>query len=68
MAKLTKKQILEKEYKHQRKLLKERIKRAEKAGFSFKDVMLKEVKKVTQASIEKLKKLRGNKHGKTTKN
>ena len=59
MAKLTKKQILEKEYKHQRKLLKERIKRAEKAGFSFKDVMPKEVKKVTQASIEKLKKLRG---------
>lgn len=58
---MAKPRTIRQEYEHQRKLLEQRIARAEQAGFKFPStVMPPEVKNPTRASINRLTKLRGS--------
>lgn len=58
---MAKPRTIRQEYEHQRKLLEQRIARAEQAGFKFPTtVMPPEVKNPTRASINRLAKLRGS--------
>lgn len=57
---MTKSDMLRKQYQKELKNLKQRIRRAEKAGYSFDSIIPNKPKRVTQKTLERLRNIRGD--------